>query len=35
MERSGAETQTAVGLHRHILTNGVAMTLTIGKRERK
>ena len=33
MERSGAEIQTAVGLHRHILTNGVAMTLTIGKRE--
>ena len=31
--RSGAEIQTAVGLHRHILTNGVAMTLTIGKRE--
>ena len=33
IERSGAEIQTAVGLHRHILTNGVAMTLTIGKRE--
>ena len=30
IERSGAEIQTAVGLHRHILTNGVAMTLTIG-----